>query len=149
MSQARPLSFWTAVLCGFGVLHVAAVLVFGATSTRWFQASIGDDLLWVRLAIGWATGQLSLALLSVAVLQRAARLPRGTRGRARTFALAITAGLHALITSISVGILLWAARVSVGHVLGGTVASLLFGLTHLAYACLLYTSDAADDYFWV
>ncbi|MGB5524145.1 MAG: hypothetical protein WBM96_16375, partial [Polyangiales bacterium] len=73
MSQARPLGFWTAVLCGFGVLHVAAILVFGATSARWFQASIGNDLLWVRLAIGWATGQLSLGLLSVAVLQRAAR----------------------------------------------------------------------------
>ena len=136
MSQARPLGFWTAVLCGFGVLHVAAVLVFGATSTRWFQASIGNDLFWVRLAIGWATGQLSLALLSAAVLQRAARLPRGARGRARTVALGLTAGLHALITSASVGILLWAARVSVGHVLGGTVASLLFGLTHLAYADL-------------
>jgi len=136
VSQARPPGFWTAVLCGFGVLHVAAVLVFGATSTRWFQASIGNDLLWVRLAIGWATGQLSLALLSVAVLQRAARLPRGTRGRARMVALAITAGLHALITSVSVGTLLWAARVSVGHVLGGTVASLLFGLTHLAYTDL-------------
>jgi len=136
VSQTRPLGFWTAVLCGFGVLHVAAVLVFGATSSQWFQASIGNDLLWIRLAIGWATSQLSLALLSVAVLQRAARLPRGTRGRARTFALGLTAGLHALITSTSVGILLWAARVSVGHVLGGTVASLLFGLTHLAYTDL-------------
>ncbi|MGB3049687.1 MAG: ABC transporter permease [Polyangiales bacterium] len=136
MSEARSLGFWTAVLCGFGVLHVAAVLVFGATSTQWFQASIGNDLLWVRLAIGWATLQASLALLGLAVLQRAARLPRGTRGRARTVALAITAGLHALITSASVGILLWGARVSVGHVLGGTVASLLFGLTHLAYADL-------------
>ena len=136
MSQARSLGFWTAVLCGFGVLHTAAVLVFVGTSTQWFQASIGNDLLWVRLAIGWATCQLSLALLSLAVLRRAARLPRGTRGRARTVALGITAGLHALITSASVGILLWAARVSVGHVLGGTVASLLFGLTHLAYADL-------------
>ena len=136
MSRPRPLGFWTAVLCGFGVLHVTAVLVFSATSTSWFQASIGNDLLWMRLAIGWATAQLSLALLSLAVLQRAARLPRGTPGRARTVALGITAGLHALITSASVGILLWAARVSVGHVLGGTVTSLLFGLTHLAYADL-------------
>jgi len=136
MSQLRPLGIWTAVLCGFGVLHVAALLVFDATSTQWFQESIGDDLLWVRLAIGWATLQLSLALLSAGVLQRAVRLPRGTRGRARTVALAISAGLHALVTSVSVGILLWAARVSVGHVLGGTVPSLLFGLTHLAYADL-------------
>jgi lipoprotein-releasing system permease protein len=136
VSQARSLGFWAAVLCGFGVLHAAAVLVFGGTSTQWFQASIGNDLLWVRLAIGWATCQLSLALLSVAVLQRATRLPRGTRGRARTVALGVTAALHALITTASVGILLWAARVSVGHVLGGTVASLLFGLTHLAYADL-------------
>ncbi len=133
MSQPRPLGFWTALLCGFGVLHVAAVLVFGATSPQWFQASVTDDLLWVRLAIGWTTAQLTLALLSAAVLQRAARLPRGTPGRARTFALAVITGLHALITTASVGILLWAARVSVGHVLGGTVASLLFGLTHLAY----------------
>ena len=136
MSRPRSLGFWTAVLCGFGVLHVTAVWVFSATSTSWFQASIGNDVLWMRLAIGWTTAQLSLALLSLAVLQRAARLPRGTPGRARTVALGLTAGLHALITSASVGILLWAARVSVGHVLGGTVASLLFGLTHLAYADL-------------
>ncbi len=136
MSQPRPLGLWTAVLCGFGVLHVAAVLMFGAASTQWFQASIGDDLLWVRLAIAWTTVQLTLALLSVAVVQRAARLPRGTRGRARTVSLAITTGLHAAITSASIGILLWSARVSVGHVLGGTVASLLFGLTHLAYSDL-------------
>jgi lipoprotein-releasing system permease protein len=133
MSQPRPLGFWTAVLCGLGLGHVVAMLVFGATSTRWFQALIDDDLLWVRLVIGWSTIQLTLALLSVAVLQRAARLPRGTRGRARTVAVAITSVAHALITTVSVGILLWAARVSVGHVLGGTVASLLFGLSHLAY----------------
>ena len=55
---------------------------------------------------------------------------------ARTVGLGIVTGLHALVTSVSVGILLWAARVSVGHVLGGTVASLLFGLTHLAYSDL-------------
>ncbi len=136
MSQARPLGFWTAVLCGFGVLQVLAVLVFGATSSQWFQAAVANDLLWLRLAIGWATAQLSLLLLSLAVLRRAARLPRGTRGRARTLALGITATLHTLISSASIGVLLWAARVSVGHVLGGTVASLLFGLTHLAYADL-------------
>ena len=136
MSQPRPLGFWTAVLCGFGVVHVTAVLAFGATSTQWFQASIGDDLLWVRLAIAWTTMQLTLALLSVAVLQRAARLPRGARGRARTVGLAITTGLHAVITTASIGVLLWAARVSIGHVLGGTIASLLFGLTHLAYSDL-------------
>jgi lipoprotein-releasing system permease protein len=134
MSRPRPLGFWTAVLCGFGVLHVVAVIVFGATSTQWFQATIGNDLLWVRLAIAWTTTQLTLMLLSAAVLQRAARLPRGARGRARTIGLAITAGLHAVITTASVGVLLWAARVSVGHVLGGTIPSLLFGLTHLAYS---------------
>ena len=136
MSQPRPLGFWTAVLCVFGVLHVAAVLVFGATSTQWFQATIGDDLLWIRLAIAWTTAQLTLALLSAAVLQRAVRLPRGSRGRARIIGLATTAGLHAVITTASAGVLLWAARVSVGHVLGGTIASLLFGLTHLAYSDL-------------
>ena len=103
MSQPRPLGFWTAVLCGFGILHVAAVFVFGATSTQWFQASIGDDLLWVRLAIAWTTMQLTLALLSLAVLQRAVRLPRGARGRARTVGLAITTGLHAVITTASDG----------------------------------------------
>jgi len=133
MSRPRPLGFWTAVLCGFGVLHVAAVLAFGATSTHWFQASIEDDLLWMRLAIAWTTVQLTLALLSVAVLRRATRLPRGTRGRARTLGLAVVTGLHVLITTASTSILLWAAHVSIGHVLGGTVASLLFGLTHLAY----------------
>ena len=136
MSQPRPLGFWTAVLCGFGVLHVAAVFVFGVTSTQWFQALIGNDLLWMRLAIAWTTAQLTLALLSVAVLQRAARLSRGARGRARTIGLAITTGLHAVVTTASIGVLLWAARVSVGHVLGGTIASLLFGLTHLAYSDL-------------
>jgi lipoprotein-releasing system permease protein len=134
MIQPRPLGSWTAVLCGFGVFHVSAVLVFGATSTQWFQATLGDDLLWVRLAIAWTTTQLTLMLLSAAVLQRAVRLPRGARGRARTVGLAITAGLHAVITSASVGVLLWAGRVSVGHVLGGTIPSLLFGLTHLAYS---------------
>ena len=134
MSQTRPLGFWTAVLAGLGVAHLAAVLAFGATSTEWFQASIGNDMLWVRLAIAWATTQVTLALLSLAVLQRAARLPRGTRGRARTIGLAITAGLHTVFTTVSVGVLLWAARVSVGHVLGGTIPSLLFGLTHLAYS---------------
>jgi lipoprotein-releasing system permease protein len=133
MTEPRPLGFWTAVLCGFGVMHAVAVLAFVSTSTDWFQATIVNDLLWVRVAIGWATAQLSLALLSLAVLRRALRLQRGTRGRARTVALAISTGVHALITSASVGVLLWAARVSVGHVLGGTVASLLFGLTHLAY----------------
>ena len=136
MSKPRPLGFWTAVLCGFGVLQVAALFVFGSTSPQWFQATVSDELLWVRLAIGWATVQVSLALLSLGVLQRAARLPRGSRGRARTVALASSTGLHALISSASVGILLWAARVSVGHVLGGTVTSLLFGLTHLAYTDL-------------
>jgi len=136
MSEPRPLGFWTAVLCGFGILHVAAVLVFGATSTQWFQASMGDDLLWIRLAIAWTTAQLTLALLSAVVLRGAARLPRGARGRARTIGLATTTGLHAVITTVSMGILLWAARVSIGHVLGGTIASLLFGLTHLAYSDL-------------
>ncbi len=136
MSRARPLGFWTAVLCSFGVLHVAAVLAFGATSSQWFQASLENDFLWARLAIGWATVQLSLLLLSLGVFQRAAWLPRGTRGRARTVALAITVALHAVITSAAVGVLVWAAKVSVGHVLGGTVPSLLFGLTHLAYSDL-------------
>jgi lipoprotein-releasing system permease protein len=122
------------MLCGLALSHAVAVLVFGATSTRWFQALIGDDLLWVRLVIGWSTVQLILALLSAAVLQRAAALPRGTRGRARTVGVALTSAVHALITTASLGILLWAARVSVGHVLGGTVTSLLFGLSHLAYS---------------
>jgi lipoprotein-releasing system permease protein len=118
------------------VSGLRSFLLFGATSTEWFQASIGDDLLWVRLTIAWVTMQLTLALLSVAVLQRAARLPRGTRGRARTVGLAVTTALHAALTTSSVGVLLWAARVSVGHVLGGTIPSLLFGLTHLAYSDL-------------
>lgn len=133
MSERRPHGIWTAVLCGFGVLHVAAVLVFRSTSTVWFQAQLDDDLLWVRLVIGWSTAELALLLLGLDVFLRAARLPRGARGRARVVGLAAVSVMHALLTAVSVGVLLWAARVSVGHVLGGTVASLLFGLTHLAY----------------
>ena len=133
MTERRPLGFWTAVLCGLGVLQLAAVLAFAATSTLWFQAQLENDLLWVRLVIGWSTIQLSLLLLSVGILQRAARMPRGSRGRARVFGLSAVSAGHAVITTVSVGILLWAARVSTGHVLGGTVASLLFGLTHLVY----------------
>ncbi|MGB5697104.1 MAG: ABC transporter permease [Polyangiales bacterium] len=136
MSQPWPLGRWTAALCGLAVSHVAAVLVWSATSVTWFQALLGDDLLWVRFVIAWATVQLTLALLSAAVLGRAARLQRGTRGRARIVGLASVAGTHAVVTTASIGILLWAARASAGHVLGGTVASLLFGLTHLAYSDL-------------
>ena len=47
MSQARPLGIWTAVLCGLGMAHAAAVLVFTSTSTLWFQAQLTDS---VRLA---------------------------------------------------------------------------------------------------
>jgi len=133
MSETRPLGIWTGVLCGLGVLQTVAVLVFAGTSTIWFQAQLSDDVLWVRLVIGWATVQVTLLLLGIAVAQRATRLARGTRGRARTVGVAITAFVHALITTATVGILLWGAHASVGHVLGGTVASLLFGLTHLAY----------------
>ena len=88
MSQPWPLGRWTAALCVLAVSHVAAVLVWSATSVNWFQASLGDDLLWVRFVIAWATVQLTLALLSAAVLGRAARLQRGTRGRARIVGLA-------------------------------------------------------------
>ena len=133
MSEPRPLGVWTAVLCGLGALQLVAVAVFAGSSSEWFQATLSDDTLWIRLAIGWSTTQLTLFLLSVAVSQRAAKLPRGARGRARILGLGIAGVLHALITSVVVGILLWAARVSVGHVLGGTVPSLMFGLTHLAY----------------
>lgn len=133
MSERRPPGIWTAVLCGLAISQAAGVLAFVGTSPRWFQAQLADEVLWMRLAIGWTTLQLSLLLLGVAVLQRAVGLPRGVRGRARTVTLAITAILHALITTVLVGTLLWAARASVGHVLGGTVPSLLFGLSHLAY----------------
>jgi len=133
MSRTQSLGVWTGVLCGFVVVQTIAVLGFANTSTQWFQAQLDDDVLWIRLAIGWATVQVTLLLLSLAVARGAAALPRGTRGRARTLGLAITALLHALFTSTTVGILLWGALASVGHVLGGTVPSLLFGLTHLAY----------------
>ncbi len=133
MSDTRPLGVWTGVLCALGVVQTVAVLVFAATSTQWFQATLSDDVLWVRLAIAWATVQITLLLLSIAIAQRATKLARGARGRARALGLGITAVLHALITSATIGILLWGAHASVGHVLGGTVASLLFGLTHLAY----------------
>jgi lipoprotein-releasing system permease protein len=133
VSGTRPLGVWTGVLCVFGVAQTAAVLLFAGTSTTWFQAQLTDDVLWLRLAIGWATVELTLLLLGLAVARRAVALPRGARGRARTMGLAITASIHALVSSAVVGILLWGAHASVGHVLGGTVASLLFGLTHLAY----------------
>lgn len=133
MSAARPHGIWTGVLCGLGVFQVAALLVFADTSTTWFQAMLGDGTLWLRLAIAWSTLQVTLLLLSTAVLRGAISKPRGARGRAREVALSTTALLHALITTASVAILLWGARASVGHVLGGTVPSLLFGLTHLAY----------------
>ncbi len=136
MSERQPLGMWTAVLGVLGVLHAAAAWIFAAQSSEWFQAQLDDDLLWVRLVIGWTTVQLILLLLSLGVLQRAARLPRGNRGRARIVGLSTVGMLHAAITTASVGILLWAARVSAGHVLGGTVASLLFGLSHLAYGDL-------------
>ena len=100
MSQARPLGVWTAVLCGFGIWHVASVLVFVSTSTRWFQGMLGNDLLWVRLTIAWVTSQAMLALLSAGVLQGAARMPRGARGRARIVALSLTTGLHVLATTV-------------------------------------------------
>jgi lipoprotein-releasing system permease protein len=133
MKEREPLGVWTGVLCVLGVLHVVAVRVFAAESPTWFQAQLDDELLWVRFVIGWSTVQPVLLLLALAVLQRGARLPRGSRGRARVTGLGAASTLHALITTVSTGILLWAARASIGHVLGGTVASLLFGLTHLAY----------------
>lgn len=133
MKPERSLGGWTAVLCGLGVFQVTAVLAFTKSSTQWFQSILADDLLWVRLAIGWGTLQLVLLLLSAAVLGRAAKLSRGRRGRARMVGLAGTALAHAVLTSVTVGVLLWAARASVGHVLGGTVPSLLFGLSRLAY----------------
>ena len=133
MSEPRPLGPWAGVLCVLGATQVAAVLLFMGTSTEWFQALLADGLVWIRLVIGWGTAQLSLLLLSLGVLGRASALSPGSRGRARIVALAITGVLHALVTSAIVGTLLWAAKVSIGHVLGGSVASLLFGLTHLAY----------------
>ncbi|MGD8608853.1 MAG: ABC transporter permease [Myxococcales bacterium] len=136
MNQRTPLGLWTGVLCVLGVLHVVAARTFAAQSPQWFQAQLDDELLWVRLVIGWTTVQVILFLLSLAVLQRAARLARGSRGRARMTGLGLVSALHAAMTSVSIGMLLWAARASAGHVLGGTVTSLLFGLTHLAYVDL-------------
>ncbi len=133
MNAERPLGWWTAVLCGLALAQIAAVLIFGATSTTWFQAQLGDDSLWVRMLIGWSTLQVTFGLLGLEVLRRATRRPRGTRGRARIVALAATSLFHVAVTTVSIGILLWAAHASVGHVLGGTVTSLLFGLTHLAH----------------
>ncbi len=133
MTNSRPLGLWAAVLCGLSVSHAAATIVFLSTSPRWFQAMQVDGLIWVRLVIGWATAQLVLGLLSLAVARSARCMPRGALGRARIVGLSIAAGLHTLITTLSIGLILWAARASLGHVLGGTIPSLLFGLTHLAY----------------
>ncbi|MEM7139046.1 MAG: ABC transporter permease [Myxococcota bacterium] len=136
MTTPRPLGFWAAGLCAIALVQSVAVVAFLGMSALWFQVSLLDDLLWVRLVIGWTTLQLVLLLLSFAVLGRARALQRGARGRARVLGLATTGVLHALLTSVSVGIILWAAFAARGHVLGGTVASLLFGLTHLAYPTL-------------
>ena len=133
MTERKPLGVWPGVLCALGVLQVAALLAFMNTSTAWFQATLEDDVLWYRLAIGWCTLQLILLLLGLAVARRALALPRGAVGRARTVALGSVGAAHAVVTSILVGTLLWGAKASVGHVLGGSVASLLFGLTRLAY----------------
>ena len=67
MTPPRPPGIWTGVLCGLGVLQAVAVLIFASSSTEWFQASLSDDVLWVRLAIGWTTVQVSLLLLSIGV----------------------------------------------------------------------------------
>ncbi|MDH3728800.1 MAG: hypothetical protein OER77_14810, partial [Myxococcales bacterium] len=133
MTTSRPLGFWTAVLCGLSVLHATATIVFLGTSTRWFQAMQVDELVWIRLLIGWTTAQLIVGLLSLAIARRARRMPRGALGRARIVSLSVAAGLHTAITTASIGLILWAALASLGHVLGGTIPSLLFGLTHLAY----------------
>ncbi|MEM7435581.1 MAG: ABC transporter permease [Myxococcota bacterium] len=136
MTTGRPLGFWAAGLCAIALVQSVAVVAFLGMSALWFQVSLLDDLLWVRLVIGWTTLQLVLLLLSLAVLSRARALQRGARGRARILGLATIGVLHSLVTSASVGIILWAAFAARGHVLGGTVASLLFGLTHLAYPSL-------------
>ena len=133
MTERKPLGVWPGVLCALGVLQVAALLVFMNTSPTWFQATLEDSVFWLRLAIGWGTLQLTLFLLSLAVARRAVAIPRGAIGRARTIALGTVGAFHAVVTSVIVGTLLWAAKASVGHVLGGSVASLLFGLTRLAY----------------
>ena len=131
--KGRSLGVWTAALGVLALLQTVAAAVFLGTSPRWFQATLVDDVLWIRLAIGWITAQLSIGILSVAVGRGSSRLARGSRGRARTAGLSVTAGLQTLVTTVSVGIILWGARASVGHVLGGSTTSLLFGLTHLAY----------------
>lgn len=136
MTNWRPLGFWTAALCVVVLLQAVAVGAFVSNSTLWFQVSLINDLLWLRLAIGWVTLQLVLGILSVAVLVRSRGLQRGTRGRARVIALSTTAVVHTFVTTVVVFTLLWAAQAAKGHVLGGTVASLLFGLTHLAYPAL-------------
>lgn len=133
MTERKPLGVWPGVLCALGVFQVAALLVFMNTSTTWFQATLEDEILWFRLTIGWATLQLTLFLLGLAVMRRALTIPRGSIGRARMITLGAVAALHASVTGILVGTLLWSAKASVGHVLGGSVASLLFGLTRLAY----------------
>jgi len=133
MTEGKPLGVWPGVLCALAILQVGAVLAFMNTSTTWFQATLEDDVLWYRLAIGWTTLQVTLLLLGIEVMRRAFTIARGTIGRARTIALGMVGALHAVVTGVIVGTLLWSAKASVGHVLGGSVASLLFGLTRLAY----------------
>ena len=64
MSETRRPGVWTGALCALGVVQTVAVLVFAGTSTQWFQAQLTDDVLWVRLAIGWATIMPVLVMLS-------------------------------------------------------------------------------------
>ncbi len=133
MTKERPLGFWAALLCGTALLQWVAVFVLLSSSPRWYEAVQEDETRWLRLAIGWGTAQLLLFVLSLEVWRRARILKRGNRGRARILLLSAVTAVHAILTTVSVGIVLWAARASIGHVLGGSITSLLFGLTHLAY----------------
>ena len=139
--MSPPFGLWSTVLGGFAIGQLIASAVFLNTSTLWFPLSLERDALWLRLAIVWLTVQVALGVLSVAVLRRASRQTRGLRGRARTIALGVVTALYTAVSSLSVGMVLWAALVAKGHVIGGSLTSLFFALTHL--------SEPTGDLSWV
>jgi lipoprotein-releasing system permease protein len=132
MSERRSLGKRTALLGSFLTAHIIGATSFLLSSTRWFPLMLERELLWERLAVGWGLVQIALAVLGVVVARQASRLARGTRGRARSVWLGVSASLYALASSGSLGIVLWAAHEAEGHVIGGTLASLFFALVHLS-----------------
>lgn len=119
-------------LCGISMAHVIAYAVFMGTTERWFATVIDKEetLLLVGSLFVTCQGLLSIAVLGAG--RHARQAVRGTLGRARVLMLAGVGSLHTLLTTLSAGVVLWAADASQDHLIGGSIGGLLFGLTHLA-----------------